>query len=129
MLMVCVLMRSMVSNVHRVMVHLRPRHCDRTLTARTCGRAQHGSRDRTSNGEQDGKQYQQPDTKGVHGEVRVARRAQPPFLAGMFSRSANSYSEGCHSGKVKPGIRPVLLGGTQASAWVAQRPVLAPEGT
>ena len=77
MLMVGVLMRRMVSGVHRVMAHLEPRHCDRTLPAHTRRRAQHGSRDRTPNGEQDGKQYQQPNANGSHSEVRLAQQRKP----------------------------------------------------
>jgi len=55
MLMVGVLLRSRVSDAHRVMVHLGRCHDHGALAIHTRRRAQHGSRDRTPNGEQDGK--------------------------------------------------------------------------
>ena len=76
-LMVGVIMRSMVNAVHCVMVHLGPCHCHGILTTRTRRRAKHDSRDRAPNGEQDGKQYQQPDTNGSHSEVRLAQHDKP----------------------------------------------------
>lgn len=65
-LMVTVLVRGMLRADHRVMVRPRPGHHDRFRAVLTCRRTQHGSRYRTPNGEQDGKQHQQPDTNGSH---------------------------------------------------------------
>lgn len=76
MLMVGVLMGSMVTDIHGVMVHLGPCHCRGTLTTCARGRAQHGSRGRTPNGQQDGKQYEQPNANGFHSKVSVAQRAK-----------------------------------------------------
>ena len=76
MLMIGVLMRSMVNGIPRVSA----------LTVRTRRRAQHGSRDRNPNREQDGKQHKQPDTKGSHGGVRLARhqKRHGPWKAALM---------------------------------------------
>jgi hypothetical protein len=75
MLMSGVLVPGMVSNAHRVMVHLGPFDCDGTLTTRNRRRAQHGCGNRAPNRDQNRKQYQQPNPNGSHSEVRLAQRA------------------------------------------------------
>lgn len=79
-LMIGVLTYHMVIEVHRVMVRLEPCHCDGTLTNLTRRRARHGGRDRTPNGEQDGKQDQQPNMNGSHSEIRLTQRRKPQVL-------------------------------------------------
>lgn len=57
-LMVSVFVRSVLDDVHRVMVRPDASHHDRFRAAFIRRRTQHGSRDRAPNGEQDGKQHQ-----------------------------------------------------------------------
>lgn len=97
MLMLGVLVPSMTSNVHPVMVHLGPFDCDGTRTRR---RAQHGCGNRAPDRDQNRKQSQQPNPNGSHSEVRLAQRAKLAYL----KRSAHaSQRSGSHSGKVKAG--------------------------
>lgn len=64
----------MLTVVHHVMFHLGTCGGDGALAFRTGGRAQHCSRYRTPNGEQHGKQHEQPNTNGSHRVVRLSER-------------------------------------------------------
>ena len=54
--------------VHRLLVHGMDVHAKLALHAGLGDRAQHGSRDRTPDREQDSKQQQEPETNSFHDE-------------------------------------------------------------
>ena len=109
-LMVSMLMPSMVSYIHHVMVHLRRHHDHGALAIHTRRRAQHCSRDRTPDREQHGKQHQQANTNDSH-NVRLARGSLPSVTCMQLRLGIVELAPLARSSPVlRPAARPVHTG-------------------